>query len=142
MVYIHSPVGNNLDIIPDTNIRRVRISLGLGRKRRYEYVYFCPSCGRDMTYLKQVPCLFCTGCSFTQYMDKVERGRDKRAFEVTENSIAYVGNPTNGPRKVRVRNNGGPKSYSWFNKESRLNNSSNNNNYTIALQTKRRENMS
>jgi DNA-directed RNA polymerase subunit RPC12/RpoP len=81
MVYIHSPVGNNLDIIPDTNIRRVRISLGLGRKRRYEYVYFCPSCGRDMTYLKQVPCLFCTGCSFTQYMDKVERGRDKRAFE-------------------------------------------------------------
>jgi hypothetical protein len=75
-------------------------------------------------------------------MDKVERGRDKRAFEVTENSIAYVGNPTNGPRKVWVRNNGGPKSYSWFNKESRLNNSSNNNNYTIALQTKRRENMS
>ena len=37
-------------------------------------------------------------------MDNVER-RDKPAFEVTDNSIAYVGNPTNSPRKVWVRNN-------------------------------------
>jgi hypothetical protein len=38
-----------------------------------------------------------------------------------------VGNPTNSPRKVWVRNNGDPRRYSRFNKESRLNNSSNNN---------------
>ena len=62
-------------------------------------------------------------------MDNVER-RDKPAFEVTDNSIAYVGNPTNSPRKVWVRNNGDPRRYSRFNKESRLNNnSSSNNNY-------------
>jgi hypothetical protein len=130
MVYIHSPVGNNLDTIPGTNgARRGRIAIGLGRKRRYENVYFCPSCGRDMIYLKQVPCLFCTGCSFTQHMDNVKRGRDKPAFEVTNNSIAYVGNPTNSPRKVWVRNNGDPRNYSRFNKESMLNNNSSNNNY-------------
>ena len=51
-----------------------------------------------MIYLKHVPCLFCNGCSFMQYMDNAER-RDKPAFEVTDNSIAYVGNPTNSPRK-------------------------------------------
>lgn len=61
------------------------------------------------------------------YMDNVERGKDKPAFEVTDNSIAHVGNPTNSPRKVWVRNNGDPRNYSRFNKESRLNNSSNNN---------------
>ena len=60
-------------------------------------------------------------------MDNVERGKDKPAFEVTDNSIAHVGNPTNSPRKVWVRNNGDPRNYSRFNKESRLNNSSNNN---------------
>lgn len=60
-------------------------------------------------------------------MDNVERGKDKPAFEVTDNSIAHVGNPTNSPRKVWVTNNGDPRNYSRFNKESRLNNSSNNN---------------
>ena len=62
-------------------------------------------------------------------MDNVERGKDKPAFEVTDNSIAHVGNPTNSPLKVWVRNNGDPRNYSRFNKESRLNNNSSNNNY-------------
>ena len=74
-------------------------------------------------------------------MDNVERGKDKPYFEVTDNSIAYVGNPTNSPRKVWVRNNGDPRNYSKFNKESRLNNNRTTITTTIALQTKRRENM-
>ncbi|MDQ3836999.1 MAG: hypothetical protein M3270_08705 [Thermoproteota archaeon] len=49
---------------------------------------------------------------------------------MTDNSIAYVGNPTKNPRKTWVRNNRDPRNYSRFNKENRLNNSNNNyNNY-------------
>jgi hypothetical protein len=43
---------------------------------------------------------------------------------VTDNSIAYVGNPTNSPRKLHIRNAGDPRSYSTFNKESMLSSSS------------------
>jgi hypothetical protein len=124
MVYIHSPVGNNLNTIPGTNIvRRGRIAIGLGRKRKHRDVYFCPSYGRDMIYLKQVPCFFCTHCSFTQYMDNVVR-KDKPAFEVTDSSIAYVGNPTNTARKAWIKSGEDPRSYSSFNKQSVLSNGS------------------
>lgn len=97
MVYIHSTVGNNLDTIPGTNGARCgKIALGLARRRKYQDAYFCPACGRDMIFLKNVPCFFCTSCSYVQYTKNVVR-KDKPNFEVTDNSIAYVGNPTNSP---------------------------------------------
>jgi DNA-directed RNA polymerase subunit RPC12/RpoP len=91
--------------------------------RKHQDVYFCPSCGRDMIYLKQVPCIFCTHCSFTQYMDNVVR-KDKPAFEVTDSSIAYVGNSTNTARKAWIKSGEDPRSYSSFNKQSVLSNGS------------------
>jgi hypothetical protein len=91
--------------------------------RKHQDVYFCPSCGRDMIYLKQVPCFFCTHCSFTQYMDNVVR-KDKPAFEVTDSSIAYAGNSTNTARKAWIKSSEDPRSYSSFNKQSVLSNGS------------------
>ena len=62
-------------------------------------------------------------------MNNVERGKDKPAFEVTDNSItcALEVLQITHEKYGWARNNGDPRNYSRFNKESRLNNSCNSN---------------
>ena len=76
-------------------------------------------------------------------MDNVERGKDKPAFEVTDNSITCVLEilQITHEKYGWARNNGDPRNYSRFNKESRLKTTTAARPTTIALQTKRRENM-
>ena len=56
-------------------------------------------------------------------MDNVVR-KDKRAFEVTDSSIAYVGNFAYTAPKAGIKSGEDPRSYSSFNKQSVLSNGS------------------
>jgi hypothetical protein len=56
-------------------------------------------------------------------MDNIVR-KDKLAFEVTDSSVEYVGNPTNTARKAWIKSGEDPRSYSSFNKQSVLSNGS------------------
>lgn len=73
-----------------------------------------------MIFLKEASAFFCTSCSHTTYISKQQTGQDPNPIAV-DNSIAYVGNPTNSPRNLWIRNKGEPRSHNSFNKQPILN---------------------
>jgi hypothetical protein len=54
---------------------------------------------RALTTIAAVPRFLCNHCCFTQYMDNVKL-RGKPDFSVTDDSIAYVGNPRQNKPKM------------------------------------------
>jgi hypothetical protein len=86
-----------------------------GSSSKYKIVY-CPDCGHELTFIREVPCMVCFNCSHTEYLQPIA---DPNTPGLTSIDNLHDKQPVADTSGRRIRSKGDPRSWSRYRKESK-----------------------